>query len=86
MVGLRLTLEGVSSKEFYDRFGVKLDQAFGSEINKLITLGLLEWKNSPGTPIRRNDHLDISQRDLSLVLTPRGRMVGNQVFQYFVGD
>jgi oxygen-independent coproporphyrinogen III oxidase len=74
MVGLRLTREGVSVKKFKDRFGRSIEEAFGKEVNHLIDLGLLEWDTSetPG--------------ELRLLLTHRGKMVGNQVFQYFVGD
>jgi oxygen-independent coproporphyrinogen III oxidase len=74
MVGLRLTREGVPAKGFQDRFGVTLEEAFGKEISHLIDLGLLEWKTGdvPG--------------ESNLLLTQRGKMVGNQVFQFFVGE
>ncbi len=70
MVGLRLTEEGVSSRRFADRFGQKLQQVFGQEIEQLIQSGLLEWYDSTDPHLR---------------LTKRGRLLGNQVFMQFVG-
>ena len=40
-LGLRFT-EGVCTDEFYNEFGVKLEEVFGAEIDKLISLKLLE--------------------------------------------
>ena len=73
MVGLRLTREGVSARVFQDRFGQPLMEVFGKEIEELVSLGLLEHL-SPGTPVEL------------IRLTPRGRLLGNQVFMRFVGD
>jgi oxygen-independent coproporphyrinogen-3 oxidase len=42
MVGLRLVDEGVSFTKFHERFGISLEQAFGKQINKLCSQGLLE--------------------------------------------
>lgn len=70
MVGLRLTQEGVSSRVFARRFGEPLTSVFGTEIDRLIHLGLLEW-TPDGDALR---------------LTRRGRMLGNQVFMQFVGE
>ncbi len=67
MLGLRLTQEGVSAKTFQIRFGRTLQDVFSEEIDKLITLGFLEW-----------------QKEI-LRLTPRARLLGNQVFRRFVG-
>jgi len=39
-LGLRMT-EGVSHKEFFDRFGVELERIFGEKIKKVIKQGLL---------------------------------------------
>jgi oxygen-independent coproporphyrinogen-3 oxidase len=66
MMGLRLTVEGVSAHAFEARFGRSLGDVFGDEIEKLIQLGLLKW------------NADV------LCLTPRGRLLGNQVFMHFV--
>ena len=77
MVGLRLTQEGVSATEFQARFGLELQNVFGKEIDELVGLGLLEWKN----PCEGSEPLQ------GLVcLTQRGRLLGNQVFMRFVGD
>lgn len=68
MVGLRLTHEGVSLLEFYHRFGVSLIEVFGKEIEFLLARGLIEWFNE----------------NKRLRLTKRGKLLGNQVFLYFV--
>jgi oxygen-independent coproporphyrinogen-3 oxidase len=44
MTGLRLTREGISSLEFQSRFGARLDDVYGKDIEELIRLGLLEWQ------------------------------------------
>jgi oxygen-independent coproporphyrinogen-3 oxidase len=69
MMGLRLTEEGVSRTAFTNRFGVDLENAFQTEIEQLIRLGLLEWEVTEGDRLR---------------LTSRGRLLGNQVFVEFV--
>jgi len=43
MMGLRLTLEGVSKYQFQDRFGVPLNVQFPDEIRNNVNWGLLEW-------------------------------------------
>jgi oxygen-independent coproporphyrinogen-3 oxidase len=42
MLGLRLIEEGVTRARFADRFGVELDDVYGTTIAQLITQGLLE--------------------------------------------
>jgi oxygen-independent coproporphyrinogen-3 oxidase len=42
--GLRLTREGVSFIEFERRFGSRLDEIYGKEVEELTRLGLLEWQ------------------------------------------
>lgn len=69
MMGLRLTEEGISQKEFQARFGATLEYVFDTQIDDLIGAGLLEWDRMT------NDHLK---------LTPRGRLLGNQVFLRFI--
>lgn len=69
MMGLRLTQEGVSAKEFESRFGLSLSEVFGAEIDRLISFGLLEWVDNEASSLR---------------LTRRGRILGNQVFMEFV--
>ena len=70
MVGLRLTQEGVSSNAFFLRFNRHIESVFGREIDRLCSLGLLEWVDQNGEHVR---------------LTLRGRLLGNQVFMQFVG-
>jgi len=69
LMGLRLTNEGVARASFRDRFGVDLKDEFKGEIEPLINSGLLEWDHSEGDRLR---------------LTPRGYLLGNQVFMQFV--
>ncbi|MBN1145742.1 MAG: radical SAM family heme chaperone HemW [Anaerolineales bacterium] len=69
MMGLRLTREGVPAKVFQARFGQSLEQVFGAQIERLIGLGLLEWAGEKRQALR---------------LSPRGRLLGNQVFMEFV--
>jgi oxygen-independent coproporphyrinogen-3 oxidase len=69
MMGLRLVQEGVSASEFQQRFGMSLLDRFTPQINRLISLGLLEWVEAPA---------------LSLRLTVKGRLLGNRVFMEFV--
>lgn len=69
MMGLRLTEEGVSGKAFRARFGTSLREVYETEIEELISEGLLEWEPLEGDRLR---------------LTPRGRLLGNQVFVRFI--
>ena len=70
MMGLRLVQEGISTTGFKTRFGMTLEHRFSQEIEELTRLGLLEWQGS-GAQSR-------------LRLSPRGRLLGNQVFMRFV--
>jgi len=69
MVGLRMTLEGVSRRSFASRFGIDLDVVFAKEISRLVKNDLLEWTGEDGDILR---------------LTGRGILLGNQVFMQFV--
>jgi oxygen-independent coproporphyrinogen-3 oxidase len=69
MMGLRLTQEGISRRTFFARFSLRLEEHFGKEIGGLMRKGLLEWAGEGGEVLR---------------LTPRGRLLGNQVFVEFV--
>lgn len=69
MMGLRLVQEGISAKGFARRFGLSLIEAFNDTITRLVRLGLLEWAGNEKEILR---------------LTPRGRLVGNQVFVEFI--
>jgi oxygen-independent coproporphyrinogen-3 oxidase len=76
MTGLRLTQEGVSLVEFEKRFGKSLREEYGKEIEELLKLGLIEQTDSP---LPMGEGLGVRVR-----LTPRGRLLGNQVFMRFV--
>lgn len=69
LMGLRLTVEGVSKRAFKARFGVDLEDRFKGEIEQILNTGLLEWESQTGDKLR---------------LTPQGRLLGNQVFMHFV--
>lgn len=71
LMGLRLTEEGVSEHTFAQRFGLPLSGAFSGEIEMLQKSGLLTWAGE-------------GKQARSLRLTPRGRLLGNQVFMQFV--
>ncbi|MGB7539989.1 MAG: radical SAM family heme chaperone HemW [Anaerolineales bacterium] len=67
-LGLRLTEAGVDREAYRIRFGEDYYDRFRKEIDSSIAGGLLEWTRN-GEALR---------------LTPRGRLLGNQVFQLFV--
>ncbi len=67
-LGLRLTEEGVRQEEFRARFGRTPEDVFAREIGESTERGLLEHVSQP----------------LGLRLTPRGRLLANQVFVQFV--
>lgn len=71
MVGLRLTNEGVDFDSFQKQFGVEITSVFSKQIDLLTGEGLIERYEVPGRGIR---------------LTPKGRLLGNQVFMQFVGN
>jgi oxygen-independent coproporphyrinogen-3 oxidase len=68
MLGLRLVEEGVSRKEFFQRYGCYPESVFSEEINRCKSKGLLMLDGE-------ND---------SYKLTQRGVFLGNQVFLEFV--
>ncbi len=80
MTGLRLTQEGVSAAGFQERFGQRLVDVFGREIDELLRLGLLEWARDDQT----SGEIDPPEAGC-LRLTRRGHLLGNQVFMRFVG-
>lgn len=69
VMGLRLLQRGVSRQRFHQRFARELDEVFGSEIDELIGLKLLTWGG---------------ENKNTLLLTQKGRLLGNQVFMRFV--
>ena len=72
MMGMRLTNEGISAKDFVERFGVQLEMIYSKEIANLQKRELVEWIVKNG------------QRQLRL--TQKGRLLGNQVFLEFIRD
>ncbi len=68
-LGLRLVQQGVSNREFQERFGKNIEKVFSKEINELLNFGLLEWNGEDKENLR---------------LTKRGVLLGNQVFMRFV--
>jgi len=75
MMGLRLTRAGVSETAFQSRFSRSLEQVFSAQIQQYIQTGLLEWVSPPDQD---------GEAGRSLRLTPRGRLLGNQVFAAFI--
>ena len=69
MMGLRLTVEGVSTKKFKQRYGMSLQERFGSQIDRLLGYDLLEWAGTDYEILR---------------LSKKGRLLGNQVFKEFI--
>jgi oxygen-independent coproporphyrinogen-3 oxidase len=76
ITGLRLTCEGIASQTFRQRFGYELGTVYSKEIDELTRLGLLEWIELKTSEPSKDSEV--------LRLTPRGRLVGNQVFIRFV--
>jgi oxygen-independent coproporphyrinogen-3 oxidase len=70
ILGLRLTEEGVNLDDVTTRYGIDPLECFGSQIALLTKQGLLEFTNN----------------HLAIRLTPRGRLLGNQVFYHFLRD
>ena len=70
MLGMRLTREGVSARDFRERYGVTVQEVFPKELDRILARKLAEWRNFPDGP--------------HLVLTRGGVLLGNQVFQEFV--
>ena len=70
MMGLRLVEEGVSERDFEERFGNRLEEVYQKEIEALVKNGLLEKAIYQEEPVIR--------------LTLKGRMLGNQVFMQFL--
>lgn len=84
MLGLRLTQAGVSPQAFFARFGQDPRAVFGSEIDELVGLELLEWAIPQNPEVFEKPPVGANISEV-LRLTPRGRLLGNQVFMRFVG-
>ncbi len=68
-LGLRLIDQGVSDERFFNTFGCSIRNAFNDEVEELLDLGLVAWRD---------------KKSASLRLTHRGVMLANQVFMRFV--
>jgi len=55
-LGLRM-LSGVSEKEFFARFGVRIDTVYGEALERLVSLKLLRWENGRIVLTRRGLNL-----------------------------
>ncbi|MFH1185606.1 MAG: hypothetical protein V1755_11315, partial [Chloroflexota bacterium] len=77
IMGLRLTTEGVSAGRFDRRYGRRLSETYGRQIDDLTHLGLLERVESKAS----DAHKHASE---TIRLTKRGRLLGNQVFIRFL--
>jgi oxygen-independent coproporphyrinogen-3 oxidase len=72
MMGMRLTQEGINSKNFVKRFGTNLEDVYSKEIKNLLNRELVEW-------------IEIDNQRL-FRMTKKGRLLGNQVFMEFISD
>ena len=77
VLGLRLN-RGVAEEDYAERFGATPTNLFGPAIEESITDGLLERINSDHA--ERNDITDADRSGSVLRLTPRGRLLSNEVF------
>ncbi|HEY5984446.1 MAG TPA: radical SAM family heme chaperone HemW [Anaerolineales bacterium] len=84
IMGLRLTREGISAREFLNRFGVVLDERFGNPLAGLERLGLIERARTEGLPEAAHKRAGGAASEIVVRLTPRGRLLGNRVFAEFV--
>lgn len=83
MTGLRLTREGIRGEEFLRKFGQSLRNVYGKEIEDLLQAGLIETLAPPGKP--GSVPLEGVGGE-GVRLTPRGRLLGNQVFMRFLKE
>ncbi len=84
IMGLRLTREGISAKEFLSRFGAVLDERFGKPLSGLERLGLIERASPEVRPEPADKVPGRFAPEIAVRLTPRGRLLGNRVFAEFV--
>ncbi len=68
ILALRLIRDGLNLKEFNQRFCIDFETKFNQQINKLKQLELIEW----------------TDQKKHLILTRKGRLLGNQVFMEFI--
>lgn len=72
MMSLRLVEEGIAQATFQKRFGQRLEEVYGPQIDRLVRRKLLEWSPAASDP------------RACLRLTKAGRLLGNQAFLEFV--
>ncbi|MFZ5922403.1 MAG: radical SAM family heme chaperone HemW [Chloroflexota bacterium] len=87
MTGLRLTREGVSDSDFRARYGLSIPEAFPQEVDDLLRLGLVEWAVPETSEVFAKHPRSAAERGKTsevLRLTPRARLLANQVFMRFV--
>jgi oxygen-independent coproporphyrinogen-3 oxidase len=84
ITGLRLTREGIAASDFQTRFGRDLRTQFPRELAELTQLGLLEWAEMPASSPPAPTSTKYEGASEIIRLTPRGRLLGNQVFIRFV--
>ena len=84
IMGLRLTSEGVSANRFRERFGRALQETYGTLLSRLIGLGLLEWTDPGNSDLAREFREEVAETGRALVLSKRGRLLGNRVFAEFI--
>lgn len=71
---LRLVQAGAGNADFKTRFGRGLLEVYPNEIEELVQAGLLEWKQTS----------EFSGDSEVLMLTKRGRLLGNRAFMKFI--
>jgi oxygen-independent coproporphyrinogen-3 oxidase len=83
IMGLRLTAEGVTQSRFKSRFGCAISEIYGPPLARLSSQGLIEMSD-----LRLQtgpDRVDVDAvSEARIILTPRGRLLGNRVFGEFV--
>jgi len=84
IMGLRLTKEGIAASDFDRRFGVPIEERYGTQITELARLGLLEGTRPARRAGRAASSTAQDRRADAFRLTRRGRLLGNQVFMRFV--
>jgi putative oxygen-independent coproporphyrinogen III oxidase len=82
IMGMRLTREGIAASTFQRRFGKDLRKVFGTEIERLRGLGLVEVVSPPEVRVNAPRRAPTSRETIRL--SRRGRLLGNQVFARFV--